>query len=267
MTTMPRKSKNKKTDDNETPVRAMLVPKDANGWQALLQKAEAEHWRKLRIEVEIRDRLLAGKPKDLDVAKAMLKARGLEDQIDVVPLDDPEARAEAAKEAVDEGLNEFYRRPDKPGIWFPTNHLKAMIKENWSVLGLRMAHRGSKGALAEGLFVYAALDEGTPPEERNWIYLGEKPDGEYVAVCHTNGPQGPRSSIKRHEYVTNVRFTFEVRIAFAIQEKVPDESLAAMFVHAQEHGTGAARSQGFGQFNILRMWDVDLEPRELKRAA
>ena len=45
--------------------------------------------------------------------------------------------------------------PDGVRNFQARNNLKAMLKENWSVLGLRVEVRGSRGALAEGLFVCA----------------------------------------------------------------------------------------------------------------
>ncbi len=267
------RSKKTETDPNAEPVRAVVQPKNALQWQALMAAVTDVHWRKLRIHVRVRDRLLAGKPKGLDVARAMLKARDLEDQIEVIPITDTEARAKAAENVVDEGLCEFHRRVDRPGLWFPTNNLKAMIKENWSVLGHRNDIRGSRGALAEGMFLYSWSpswgDKPQPPEELNWIYLGDKPTAEYTAVAHTNGPTGPKSSIKRHEYVEGVDFWFEIRIAHAVEQKVPDDAMAKTLVHAMEHGMGACRSQGFGQFNVLEVFDVgteDAAPAKLSAA-
>lgn len=258
----------KKTDATETaPVRAAIVPRNAGQWRDLMAQLETEMWRKIRVHVQVRGMLLAGKPKNLKVAEAMLKSRGLEDQIDVVPIDDPEARARAAADVIDEGLCEFHRRPDAAGIWFPTNNIKAMLKENWSVLGFRNEVRGSRGALAEGMFVYSVVPTVTNPEELDWIYLGDKPTGEHKAVAHTIGPMGPRSSVKRHEYVDSVDFWFEIKISKSVEEKVPDNAIAKTLIHAQEHGMGACRSQGFGKFNIIEVFDVGVADDDKQRAA
>lgn len=254
------KKKEAETTDTETEEKKRVIvrAKQPFEWNTLLKKASAEAWRKLRVEIQVRDKLLAGKPASLDAAQAMLKARGLEDQMDAVSeIVDPEARAAAAQKIkTDEGLCEFSRRKGKPGIWMPSNNLKAMLKENWSVIGLRMKVRGSKGALAEGLFVCAA--DCTDSAERDWIYLGEAPNGVHQAVAHTTGPSGPVSSIKRHEYVEKPKVAFEVWIANAmsVSEKISDDELAATFVHATEHGTGACRSQGFGKFDVIEVREL-----------
>lgn len=245
-------------DLDAKPKRSAVVPKTSVQWMTILETSRKNHWRRLQITIRMREWLLAGKPKTLDATKAMLKARGLDDQIEVVPIDDPEARAAAAEEVIDEGLCEFHRREGKPGLWYPTNHLKAMVKENWSVVGFRNEIRGSRGALAEGTFVYAVVEEGVPPCERDWIYLGAEPDGIYTAVAHTTGPTGPRSSIKRHEYMVRPTLTFELSIAHAVHDRIPDEKIMQMLAHAEEHGTGACRSQGFGKFDVLDVHDVTM---------
>jgi len=242
----------------EAPKRTIIRAKTAFDWKGLVKKAESEAWRKLRVEIQVRDMLLAGKPASLDAGNAMLKARGLEDHMEAVAdIVDPDERAKAAEKIrTDEGLCEFSRRSGKPGIWMPSNNLKAMLKENWSVLGLRVKVRGSKGALAEGLYVVAA--DCIDPVERDWIYLGNEPSGVHQAVAHTVGPTGPVSSIKRHEYVTRPKIAFEIWIATAesVAEKISDDELAKTFVHAQEHGTGACRSQGFGKWDIVEVREL-----------
>lgn len=239
--------------------RTAVQPKTPMQWGALLKQVEEDHWRRLRVTIEVRGRLMAGKPAQLDAAKAMLKARGLEDQIEAIPIDDPEARESAAAVVVDEGLCEFHRREGKPGIWLPTNNIKAGLKENWSVLGFRKEFLGSRGALAEGVFVYSVQPPDAPTVERDWIYLGEAPHGIETGVSHTTGPKGPVSAIKRHEYLERPQLTFEVAIAQAIMEKLPDDAFARTLLHFGEHGVGACRSQGYGRFDIKRIVEVGVE--------
>lgn len=218
-------------------------------WGALKAKIETDHWRKLRVVIKFRDKLHAGKPAQLNAANAMLKARGLEDLVEAREQERPDE--ERAAEVVDEGLCEFHRRDGKPGIWFPANNLKAMIKENWSVLGLRVEKRGSRGALAEGVFVCSPV-----PGDYDWIWLGEKPHGVDTAVSHVNGPRGPQSAIKRNEYVGKLEIVFDIWIASAVRAKLPDEAMAATLLHAQEHGCGANRSQGLGRFDVVSVTEI-----------
>lgn len=256
-------------EGEEKPKRTIVRVKDRSAWAALLKAAKDEGWRKLRVEVEVRGMLLAGKPANLDAANAMLKARGLEDMI-ALPEDitDPVERERAAASiAKDEGLCEFVRREGKTGLWIPSNNIKAGIKENWSVLGLRVSSRGSRGALAEGIFV---VGEGEG-EDKDWVCVSEKPepDGVHKAVAHMTGAQGPVSSIKRHEFVKSPRLVFYMIIATAaaVADKVSDDELAKCFEHFTEHGMGACRSQGHGKFDVLSIEEVERGSGDAEAAA
>jgi len=253
---MAKKKPDSPVDDTK-PQRVIIRAKTAMDWNGLLAGAAANHWRTLRIEIQIRERLLAGKPASLKAADAMLKARGLPDLVaEATDIVDPAARAAAGVEiAANEGLCEFSRRDGKPGIWIPSNNVKAGLKENWSVLGLRVEVRGSRGALAEGMFV-SGPGGGM---ESDWIYVGDKPDGVMEAVTHTMTPNGPIAAIKRNEYVLRPKITFDVIIANAksVADKISDDELAKTLVHYGEHGLGANRSQGYGRFDVVSVSEVE----------
>lgn len=243
------------TNGNEevTQTRTVIRAKTAFDWGELLKKAKESHWRTLLIEIQLRDKLMAGKPKGLDAAKAMLKARNLDDFVATAEnVTDPTERQKMAeKVAQDEGVCEFTRRDGIPGIWIPSNNIKAGLKENWSVLGLRNSVRGSRKALAEGMFVRGV-------EDPDWIYVGEKPDGVDVNVAHTEGPSGPIAAIKRNEYVLRPKIRFHLIIANAesVSEKISDHEISSTMIHFQEHGLGANRSQGYGCFDVISVQEV-----------
>jgi hypothetical protein len=222
-----------------------IEKKERVDWSALLGAARATHWKHMLVTIRFREQVHGGKPAALDAAKAMIKARGLEDQI--VPLpEDPEGREVAAEEASLSGLCEFYQREGRPGCWFPSNHLKAMFKENWSVLEFSRKVRGSKTKLAECLFCY-----GVNEEDREWLWMGDIADGTDTRPCHTQTPQGKISTIKRNKFVEGVQISFVVRLARDVEHAVPDDYFAAMLVHAESHGFGANRSQGHGTFDLV----------------
>ncbi len=263
--------------------QVLIERKTPFDFDALKKKVLGEHWRKFAVEVQIREKMHGGKPVQLDAAKAMLKARGLDDIVEareaIVPGE------ERAITVVDEGLCAFHRRLPavegglaKDGLWWPSNNFKACIKENWSALGYNMdarpkskrgksaeteekegkegeaagkALRGSRGALHEGLFVVSS-DGG----DLDWIFLGLKADGIDQNVSHTTGPKGPQSSIKRNEFLWRPKFAVEIWIANAIAQKIPDETLVDVLLHAQEHGIGANRSQGYGKFDVLSCVEI-----------
>lgn len=242
-------------DKDGKPKRVIVRAKSAMDWGNLLKTASDRAWRRLRVVIKVREKFLAGKPASLDAATAMLKARGLEEFVaEAVDIIDPIERERAAAAiAKDEGLCEFVRREGHPGIWIPSNNIKAMIKENWSVLGLRVEVRGSRGAIAEGVFVSGENGDS------DWIRVGDSPDGVYTAVAHTTGPTGPVSSIKRHEFVVAPTLTFIMMIATVknVADKISDDELAKTLVHASEHGAGSCRSAGFGKFDVVSVEELE----------
>jgi hypothetical protein len=267
-TTKPKKTTKPVAEKEEKPKRAIIRVKTPHDWGALIQKSRDKHWRRLEVTLQLREWLVAGKPKSLDAANAMLKARGLEEHIEAVAeIEDPEVKAQAIERVrTDEGLCEFSRRPGKPGLWLPANNIKAGFKENWSVLGKMNDVRGSRKAIAEGVFIFCANSWATPPEDRDWIYLGAETalginDGNpfFTAVSHSVGPKGPVSSIKRHEFVVRPLIAFDMYVAqyAAVEEKLSDDDIADALVHFCEHGLGACRSQGYGKFDLVQVRELE----------
>ena len=262
-------ARKKKTDDatattdatTEGTPRAVVQRKTAFQWGELLTQMAKDKWREIRVTIRVRDRLLGGKPRELDAAKAMLAARGLEDQIEAIP-EEPTARAAVAARVEQEGVCEFHRRPGKDGMWLPTNNIKAGLKENWSVLGFRAEHRGTRKAIHEGVFVYSDVPADADPIERDYIFLGENPDGVLTAPSHSEIRGETFTSIKRNEFLNRPTITFIVRIASELADKIPDDAFAKMMLHYAEHGLGASRSQGHGKFDIVSIEDIGIVETE-----
>ena len=251
------------------PTQTVTVgPRKPIDWKSLIKKAEITHWRRIAVAIKFREWCMAGKPAKLDAAEAMVKARGLGDVIEakLEEITDADERALLAEGVKDEGKCEFHRR-ELPGLWLPTNNIKAGLKENWGVLGLRKKETGSRGALAEGVFVCAQRSDSIGRNWElegmgglDWIYLGPAvpPPKIYTGVAHTTDRMGkPCSSIKRHEYVEKVTVRFEIKMARAIEAKLSSEGLARTMNHFAEHGLGACRSGGYGKFDIVEMEDID----------
>jgi hypothetical protein len=236
-------------------VALKFTAKNRQEWMNLITKAARDHWLSLRIQIRFVDKLMGGQPSRLDHTEAMIAARSrkakIEPPVEPVIIDTPEKREEFMEEAAQAGICEFRRREGKPGIWFPCNNIKAMLKENWSVLGYGQDMRGSKGALAEGVFVYGGNEVKENMEELDWIYLADQVDGLEESIVQAMTPQGPRSSLKRNEFVTKKIMIFYVFIANSVIHKLDQEAFAKVLYHSSTHGLGADRSQGNGKFEIL----------------
>jgi len=77
----------------------------------------------------------------------------------------------------------------------------------------------------------------------------KKPDGHVESAIHVMTPRGPRSALKRCDYVQQAHATFEIWVA---GEAVTKKDLEQLLTLGQEIGLGASRSQGYGKFTLER---------------
>jgi hypothetical protein len=232
-------------------------------WMKLIHDVESSYWFSYRVKIQIRGWILAGKPMALDAARAMIEAQAkklkIEPTVEAIYEQNAAAKTDLEKEEMledvkDEGICEFHRRPDHPGIWLPSNNVKAGLKENWTAVGYTKAKVGSRSRLAETTFVRSVPPAGSSPVEWDWISLGDAPHPElHTAIAYIKGPQGPVTAIKRHEYVVNPIIEFDIVMSERAVKELPAKMLAGTLVHFSEHGLGACRSQGYGKFDILDM--------------
>ena len=120
-----------------------------------------------------------------------------------------------------------------------------MLKESTNVVsgGERFGptRKGAKAFVAERVFI-----------EPDQVWLGvREPHGVEMTLGHIAGPSGPRSIVGYHEFVQHATLEFEV---LTLRDCLAAEQWADLWVHAQENGLGALRSQGFGRFWVAR-WE------------
>ncbi len=210
-----------------------------------------------RYQVEIQvGNLHGGVPTDPKVAEAWIKAKMVDDRDDVVKdlvaktmvergldptdsvtsdeLDDIVADAVKMRQ-----LSGFYRTPDGE-LAIRGRHVKAMIKEAANIAYAKdrwgPTNKGTRSFFAEHGFV-----------AEDWIPLGRTvPDGidqRFVSTFRGTG-------IQYDEYVEDVKVGFTV----VTDHKFTDDQWGTIWVIAERNGLGAARSQGFGTFEVTR-WD------------
>jgi len=131
------------------------------------------------------------------------------------------------------------------GLYIEQRQVKAALKESTNVLfaGDKWGptRKGPKSFLAERVFV-----------EPDHILLGrEEPDGVEMVVGHIIDRNGPRSTLGYHQYVRRATITFDV---LAARDAIQEDWWQDLWVHMQENGIGALRSQGYGKFDIVA-WD------------
>jgi hypothetical protein len=146
--------------------------------------------------------------------------------------------------------------------------VKAMLKECGTTLDYFRLIRGFRQLVQHGVFVEPAFI----PLMRNAGTVTE-PDGFEDRVVHVMTAQGPRSAIKRVDYLrAPAHVEFDVLVAEPNKavhwaqarsqskkkesgQALPDnweEAWQQMWRLAQELGLGANRSQGVGKFNVTR---------------
>lgn len=146
--------------------------------------------------------------------------------------------------------------------------VKAMLKECGTTLDYFRLIRGFRQLVQHGVFVEPAFI----PLMRNGGMVTE-PDGFEDRVVHVMTAQGPRSAIKRVDYLrAPAHVEFDVLVAEPNKavhwaqarsqskkkesgQALPDnweEAWQQMWRLAQELGLGANRSQGVGKFNVTR---------------
>jgi hypothetical protein len=157
-----------------------------------------------------------------------------------------------------EGLETGFRR-DQDGIYIEARQVKAMLREAAQRLGIIKKVRGSRQVLQHDLNVRAK--DGS--QKLRMVGVTE-PSGKDHRPISVVTRQGPRTAIKRFDFVEQPRIDFVVRIlaggvgvtssgAPLIDEPV----LRDMLEFGGELGLGADRSQGEGVFHL-----VSLEKRE-----
>lgn len=197
------------------------------------------------VTIQVRDRVCGGMPRNKDLIANWVKAStGYDD----------EKTAKLIQEDADLVVNEVAEKSwigfgkDEKGLLIPCRNVKAMLKQSASLLGITKKKRGSKQILAEGLEVKA-------PDGGDRIHLGkEEPDGTDESAIHVMTAQGPRTALRRMDYVTKPLIKFNVWVLkTAPQESrhIGENELVEILTHAQENGIGASRSQGEGKFDVV----------------
>lgn len=214
-----------------------------------------------------RARLMGGIPKNPKIIEGWLRSKaGIEQEEEIrratlrtllelgaevspsMSFEELERASEAL--AVERQTNGF--KLDGSGLYLESRAVKAMLKESVNILyaGTRWGktQKGPKSFFAERVFI--------SPDR---IPLGRaEPDGVDLFIGHVSGPKGPQSTLTYHEYVEQATIELDVLVT---KDEVSKEHWPEVWVHAQENGLGALRSQGFGRFD-LEAWASKAQPRQ-----
>jgi hypothetical protein len=221
------------------------------------------------VLIKLRERLVGGIPiipEGADRADAYEKwARGqgvepdtdFEQSLPDALAEDPDMPVAVAVDDV-AGLETGFKRDSNGGLYIEARQVKAMLREAAQRLGHIKRHKGMRQIIQHDLYVRS------PEDATQKLYLSRlAPDGKETRPISVITRQGPRTALKRFEYVTEPEIAFRIRVlAGGIGEEVfgktikerdnqREEILLSMLELGCELGLGADRSQGEGTFDIL----------------
>lgn len=213
------------------------------------------------VRLEFRDRLMGGVPKDPKLIEGWLRSKaGVTDEEELrqatirtlrelgVEIDTgasfDEMRQASEQVASDLKTNGF--KSNGHGLYIEERQIKAMLKESVNVIfaGAKWGttRKGPRNYTAERVFV----------AEPSAVLLGKnEPDGVELFLGHVSDASGRRSTLTYYEYVVQPTLEFEVMV---VEDGISEDQWAFIWVHAEENGLGALRSQGFGRFDVTR-WE------------
>lgn len=203
------------------------------------------------LKIQIRDRLCGGMPRNTELIRAWVESKtGFADEKSEALIQE---NAELVVNAVEEKCWIGFPEDKKLGLFMPTRNIKAMLKQSASLLAVTKKKLGSKQILAEGMEV-KALDGG------DRIYFGKAvQDGTDESAIHVMTAKGPRTALRKMDYVEKPALEFEVWVLAtqaAESRHIGENDLVAILTHAQENGMGASRSQGEGKFDVVEFTKV-----------
>ena len=210
-----------------------------------------------KVKVQFRDRIYGGMPKSAELIRKWVEARTKVDapKTNTIPDEKTEEQiVEAIEVMTEEAAEQMWTGfpSDEEGLFVWDRQIKALFKECMQLAHMAKNRRGSKQVMQHGFEIKRPNPDRSNLDSR--IHLGVKePTGMEEGAIHVMTAQGPRTALKRADYVEQPTIEFEVWVyATAPQETrhIGEKQLVDLLTHAQENGLGAQRSQGHGKFNV-----------------
>jgi hypothetical protein len=197
------------------------------------------------VTVRARNRICGGMPKNKDLLRGWIAATTEHDDA-TTDGQVADARAALLEPTEEKSWNGFRGDPEL-GLYVECRQLKALFKEAATMLRMTTDKRGSKQIFQHGFEVKA-------PDGSDRIYLGTKePTAFAEGPIHVQTAQGPRTAIKRVDYVERAELSFEVWVLSTHASEtrhIGEADVVEMLRFGQENGFGADRSQGHGKFDV-----------------
>lgn len=236
---------------------------------SMFAKASAERYPRYGVSLTFIGNLAGGVPKSTSLIEGWLRSKmGVTDEqemyrqvlltmqsrfdVPIPEIDELLQKAEitapeyqtavaTAERVAEEDKTTGFKRDANGVLYVESRQIKAMLKENTSILFSDQrwgpTKKGARSYLTERVFV--------KPDR---IPLGvTEPSEIHMQIGHVTGPQGKRSTLGYHEVVTGASIHFEVLV---LDDAIKSEWWNGIWPSAELNGLGALRSQGFGQFVV-----------------
>ena len=217
---------------------------------------KAPYWHCFTGTLQFRDRVYGGLPRNEHMFDAWQKAKAFPPEIAQENRED----VGELEESVEAGETVFRR--DATGLHLREFQLKAACKEATQRLGLYQKLKRNEDQL--GLRSWQQTGFYCLPKRLYLVRDGThvmEPDGSEEAQGRVPTPKGPKSILRKSEYVERASCTFQLRMlpfkGFGLDE------LTAVLALAQEIGLGSWRSHGGGTFDVIEFRQLDDQPLTL----
>tara|TARA_R110000824_G_C15190516_1_gene674685 strand:- start:438 stop:1115 length:678 start_codon:yes stop_codon:yes gene_type:complete len=192
-------------------------------------------------------RIVGGVPFNEKMIEGWIKAKHPDETVHAALIEETKESVDQARDESEKATWVGFKKDDDYGLYIEGRQVKAMLKESASVLRVRFDIAAFKSKVAERLYV---TDQK--------IYLGvSEPTGSDERPIHVVTPMGPRSALKKSDYVEDAELSFTVKALDeplkTTKEKnrvLPSAYVPALLEYASENGLGADRSQENGKFTV-----------------
>lgn len=223
-----------------------------------------------KVKIRILERMDGGVPKDKSMIKKWVEAKtGFADEQSQKLAEEHLPDIEALTEAESKGLWTGFKK-DSTGHYIESRQIKAMFRECFVVCGITGTKRGSRQILQHGFEIKG-------PNAGSKVYMEDVETGSMEVeiedeekAIHVNTQQGPRSALKRVDFVTQATLDFEIWVLITdprATNHIGEEEIVEALNLAQENGLGANRSQGSGKFEVLEFEPIPDHPNARKPRA
>jgi len=216
-------------------------------------------------ELQFREQIRGGIPKNPKIIEGWIRAKAgvtMEEEVrtmlvrtlielgaDLNPTETDMDKIMKASESIAGAQHTNGFKQDDVGLYIESRQIKAGLKETANALFAVTEKWGPTKKGPESFFAEHVFIEG------DRIYLGVKePDGIDTVIGHIKGPGGVRSTLGYVEYVLQPPINFTVQCDPRAEEAITKDHWRRIWLHFQENGLGAMRSQGHGRFNVTR-WE------------